>query len=180
MTRKLKPIEIIVEEGIAQDILSLPVVDENGVISTVGQNIQKASTLLADTNKVLAENALVNIVAKTMMQQMKRRGHAGIRVRPDGTVVLRVAYHAEDVEPEIFSSPLTKSKLPSLAQLRKEATEKEIDISDLGRQKNLIIKRLEETPPIIDRLVVVPPSRLRDEIGEADDPTGKTRLPPRR
>ncbi len=179
MTRKLKPIETIVEEGISQDILSLPVVDENGVLSTVGQNIQKAAALLTDTNKVLAENALVNIVAKTLMQQMNRRGHAGIRVRPDGTVVLRVAYHAEDVGPEAFRSPLTKSKLPSLAQLRKEAAEKEIDISDLGRQKTLILKRLEEAPPIEESLVV-PPSRLRDEIGEADDPTGKTRLPPRR
>ena len=175
MTRKLKPIETAIEGGIEQDILSLPVVGGDGTLSTIGENISRAAALLENANKALAENGLVSVVAKTLMQQMKRRGHAGIRVRPDGVVVLRVAYQAEDLE-TIEDSP-SKPKLPTLMQLRKEAQERDIDISDLGRQKTLIIKRLgaENSPDL-----ATPPPRLRDEIREAEDPTGKSRLPVRR
>ena len=140
MTRKLKPIDVPVEGKVAQGILDLPVVTPEGSITTVGATIEQAAQLMSLANTALTKNPLCEVAATALMKEQKRRGNPSFRVDSKCRVFLHIDYHdggnnIEEPEP-----------LPSLEALRSEAAERGIDISDLGRQKRAIVKRLGESP----------------------------------
>lgn len=168
MTRKLKPVEVELSEEVQQAVLSLPVKNEDGSATSVGDLIREASEALARANAAIQENALIQLTASHLMKQEKRRGHPSIGVKLDGTAVLRIAYGTTAEAPQAPAPLAPKSKLPSLPTLRQKAEALGVDISDLGRKKKLIIERLEEAEE-------KPPARLRDEVSESPlNPTSFT------
>ena len=67
-------------------------------------------------------------------------------VRADGTIVLRIQYAEEEDSTDSIEPLNTKggAALPSLKTLRQEAERLGVDITDLGRRKREIMKRLEQ------------------------------------
>lgn len=137
MTRKLKPIAVPVQGSVAEGVLSLPVVVEDGTITTVGETIRKAAALMESANRAVAENPLCQVAAQSLMKEQKRRGNPSFVVNSSCEVFLHIGYGKE--EPANADAPL-----PSLEELRAQAEEMGVDINDLGRQKRSILKRLEE------------------------------------
>lgn len=136
MTRKLKPIDVPVNGTVAEGVLSIPVVGEDGSITTVGETIRQASMLMELANRALSDNPLCDIAAQALMKEQKRRGTPSFVVDGAGKVFLHIEYGSESTEPD--------APLPSLDELRALAKEQDIDISDLGRQKKAILRRLSE------------------------------------
>lgn len=139
MTRKLKPIDVPVNGSVAEGVLNLPVVGEDGTITTVGETIRQASLLMELANTALANNPLCAVAAQALMKEQKRRGNPSFVVSPSCEVFLHIAY-GEDTDDE--SAP--PAPLPSLDELRELAKDRGVDISDLGRQKRAILERLEK------------------------------------
>ena len=139
MTRKLKPIDILIEEHIAKGVLDLPVVDPEGALSTVGQTVRLASQLLQSANEALSSNPLCAVAAQFIMKEMKRRGNPSFVVDTDCNVLLHIEYAQDTKAEESHSEPL-----PSLESLRERAGLLGVDITDLGRQKRAILERLEQ------------------------------------
>ena len=160
MTRKLKPVEVELSEEVQQAVLSLPVQNDDGSLSTVGDLIKKAADSIEAANQAIQDNALIQLTASHLMKQEKRRGNPSVVVKLDGTAVLLITY-GESSNPAPPEPLAPRSKLPSLDVLRKKAEEMGVDISDLGRKKKMIIARLEdaENPR--------PPSKMRDEVSES-------------
>lgn len=172
MTRKLKPIELPIDPALAQEVLNFPVIGSEGeVTTTIGERLREAVAAMAEANAFLAESAVANLLAHTLMKDQKRRGFPSLQVSPDGEVVLRIDYEGE------AAAPAKPKTLPSLDALREQANAAGVDISDLGRKKHEIIKRLNESggPPEEG----VPPSRLRDEVTESVVSISKIKLPSR-
>ena len=138
MTRKLKPIDVPVNGTVAEGVLSIPVVREDGTITTVGETIRQASELMDLANRAIAENPLCEIAAQALMKEQKRRGSPSFVVNPSCEVLLHIAYG----EAEVGEEPA--APLPSLEELRTRAADMGVDITDLGRQKRAILQRLEE------------------------------------
>ena len=138
MTRKLKPIDVPVQGSVAEGVLSLPVVGEDGAITTVGDTIRKAAALMASANQAVADNPLCQVAAQALMKEQKRRGNPSFVVSSSCEVFLHIGYGKEEAS-------VTNAPLPSLEELRATAKEMDVDISDLGRQKRSILKRLEKT-----------------------------------
>jgi hypothetical protein len=167
VTRKLKPVELPVDPKLAEEVLNFPVVGASGVSVTVGDRVREAISAVAEANTFLSESVVAKLLAETLMKNQKRRGFPSLRVSPNGEVVLRIDYKAE-------SSMETKPQpLPSLNELRVLAAEANVDISDLGRKKHEIIKRLG------NHKADVPPDRLRDEVQESKVALGHIKLPRR-
>jgi hypothetical protein len=139
MTRKLKPIDILVEEHIAKGVLDLPVMDPEGALTTVGKTVKLAAQLLQSANGALADNPLCEVAAQFLMKELKRRGNPSFVVDADCNVLLHIEY-AQDTKAETNPS----EPLPSLEALRERAGLLGVDITDLGRQKRAILERLEQ------------------------------------
>jgi len=137
LTRKLKPLEIELSDSVREAILELPVQASEG-LTNVGCILKQARSALDTVNEVVRENALIQLTANHLMRTHKRRGTPTIEVRLDGTVVL-VVHYPDGVED---AQPPSPAKLPTLETLRALALEAGIDISDLGRQKINIMRRL--------------------------------------
>jgi hypothetical protein len=167
VTRKLKPVEVNLDEEIQAAILDLPVQLPDGGLATVGDLVRKAAECMRLANEAVQGNALIQTTASFLMKQEKRRGASTILVRMDGSAVLHITYGEKGTTAPVEAPK--KSKLPSLDALRKRAAEAEVDISDLGRQKKKILARLEghgresDSTPLDDR-------RLRDEVTHSDLP----------
>lgn len=149
MTRRLKPVELELDEKIQKAVLEIPVrmLDQN--LTTVGLLIKTASDALEVANRAIQDNALIQLTASHLMKQEKRRGTPNIQARLDGSVVLLVSYYEDEEPPSLPTESIQPSnhvskKLPSLEELRKRAQEMGVDVSDLGRQKINILRRLEE------------------------------------
>jgi hypothetical protein len=110
------------------------------------------------------------------MRQLKKRGTASLRVRPDGTVILHVAY--DEAEKPKRDKPAVqrqtrKSTLPTLDELRVRADDLGIDISDLGKKRRAIFERLQGAAEAaaedeVPEVEVEPPTRLVDERTEGE------------
>lgn len=137
MTRKLKPIDVPVQGTVAEGVLSLPVVAEDGTITTVGDTIRKAASLMEGANRAVAENPLCQVAAQSLMKEQKRRGNPSFVVNSSCEVFLHIGYGQEEAAD-------ADVPLPSLEELRATAKAMGVDISDLGRQKRSILKRLEK------------------------------------
>ena len=184
MTRKMKPIEIPVPGTIREAVFSVavPIGDGgDGTFTTVGTLVEEAQRALGRANEVLSTNALVALAAQDMARQYRRRGHSSISIRADGEVVFRVQYTdpQDPLPPEPPSAP-GGAGLPLLSALRERAGELGVDISDLGRQKRKIMRRLAEAslPPDSPKTMEEPPPRLRDEV-TTSTPLHTTKLPGR-
>ncbi len=163
MTRKLKPVDIELSGEVQEAVLSLPVKEDDGSISTVGDLIQRAADAIEKANKAIEGNALIQLTAEHLMKKEKRRGNPSILVDLHGRAVLRITYGDDDAG-EPVQAIARKSKLPTLDKLRERAKDLGVDISDLGRKKKKIIARLDEAEKKADP---EPPSRLRDEVSES-------------
>mgnify|MGYP001483713163 CR=1 FL=1 len=155
MTRKLKPVDIPVQEPFRSALLSVAVPDENG-FTTVGTLVQEAREAIRRANEALADNSLVELAAKDMMKGHRRRGNASIEVGADGSVRLRISYSTRRDDPNVTTAP-GGAGLPSLDALRKEAQDLGLDISGLGRQKrkimDLIITARDVTPWLVQQVI---------------------------
>jgi hypothetical protein len=137
MTRKMKPVDYPLDSQVAEGVLSLPVVDPEGRLTTIGETVALAGRLLESANKALNNNALATIAAQALMKDQKRRGVPSFVVASDGRVSLHIAYSGKT---EATADP---DPLPSLGALRARAASVGVDISDLGRQKKAILERLD-------------------------------------
>lgn len=148
MGKSPKPYESPLSAQLAEEILNLPVVHDTDrpAPRTIGEMVQRSVDLILHTNEYLRHSTLAKIVARSIMQKLKKRGDAAIVVRFDGTVVLRVTYAGAD-EDQVSPRPrrdapsvqmTNHSSLPYLDALRAEAAELGVDISHLGRQRKAI------------------------------------------
>lgn len=147
MATPVKPYEVALDQELAEDILSIPLFgdEDRPPARTIGERVKRAVQAVEEANKHLAQSPVARILADTLMRQQKKRGYPSIRVRPDGTVILHVAYEKpqeEEVQEDIRAVK-PNSDLPKLALLKEEAEVYELDISDLGRARRKIYERLE-------------------------------------
>jgi hypothetical protein len=173
VTRKLKPVEVNLDEEIQEAILGMPVRLPDGDLATVGDLVRRANEAMQLANAAIQENALVQTTATFLMKREKRRGTPTIILHMDGTAVLHIVYGEKDNGPLAVEAPVPtqKSKLPSLDELRRRAAAANVDITDLGRQKKKIIERIEaSTGVLLDEPVLIHHKRLSDEVTEGDLP----------
>jgi len=167
--------------------------DEKGSISayTLLHTAREAyMDALRVAREKLAEHPLVEVAAQEAAKREGRRGHPSIVIDDNGSVVLEVHYGSKPTsspKPKKDVSATKKSKLPTLDELRKQAEEAGVDISDLGRAKRLIMARIAEGPaappkpkmtktaPAIGpvRLVSPPPPPPPKEEEEEPEPASK-------
>jgi hypothetical protein len=148
MAKTLKPYEVPLEADLAREVLNTPLESTSGGSAprTIGERVKVAVQAVDEANEYLAHSQLAAILADSVMRQLKKRGNPSIRVRPDGTVILHVAY---DEDPQARGEPPVrrtsrKSNLPKISELRKRAEAAAVDISDLGRQRRAIYDRVKK------------------------------------
>jgi hypothetical protein len=188
LTKKLGPTVIPLSPEHQDAVLNYLVVPEEGTLAgrtlTVGELLSEAKALLDLVNGKLRSDPLLGITANNLMKLRKRRGSPRIIADINGTVSLCVHYGEEQA-----ASPSGGNQaLPSLTELRLRAREAGVDISDLGRKKRKILKRLSEaalskykTPPehlngVAEVAPGLPPEKLRDEVSQSTLPK-KVRIP---
>jgi hypothetical protein len=177
MPKQRKPYEGPLEGDLADDILNLPV-RQGGTAETVRKRVEaalearrKADADLAAINKFLAENRMADIVARTLMKQLKRRGDPSIQVKGDGKVILHVAYDTETrkAPPPPVKKRTAGSDLPLLDELRDMAAKAGVNIDGLGRQRRAIFERIKAATAPKD----TPSPRLVDEVTTVQEATPK-------
>lgn len=147
---KSKPYQAPLSDQVAQEILEIPLPDEEVTQEpaeppkTVGEKLQRALAALneavAAANEILDDHRVAKIVAESLAREAKKRGSASIKVSPHGEVMLHVSYDENDdgaSTSDVIRSRW-KSDLPKLDDLREEAQTLGIDISHLGRQRRAI------------------------------------------
>lgn len=180
MTRKRTPVEVPVPDSLREAVLDIAVQQPDGNVTSVGVLLQSASEAIAKANEALAANGLVEIAVKDLMRGYRRRGRANIIVNANGDVMLRIG--SEPNKGISFTTAPGGAGLPSLTRLREIADEMGVDISDLGRRKREIMRRLEKVSPstvVEPEPHEGPPARLRDEVRTSDMPLPEIKLPPR-
>lgn len=140
MTRKLRPTDIPLDLEVQEAILSMTLLAEDGSPTTLGTLVREALRNLSVANSFLKSSPLIKITAENLMRAEKKRGSPTLRVSETGDLNLRVSWgDGEDIpEKEVTQ------KLPSLDELRQQAKDIGVDISDLGRQKHNILKRIRD------------------------------------
>ena len=118
--------------------------------TTYGELLDQAlgdlHSVVDEVNEALDTAQITDIVARSLARELKKRGSPTICAEPDGTMVLLVGRG----EPPKAKQSRTvmkgkwSSDLPSLDDLRDEAAELGVDISDLNRKKRAIFDRLSE------------------------------------
>ena len=142
---RTQPYEWPLSDDLAAEILNIPVPPSNGVqeATTIGARLEHAIQAVEEANEYLSQSSLAKIVARSIMTELKKRGEPSIMVRPDGTVILRISYDTKrSKKPVAVVQAPRSSSLPYLDDLRKEAEELGVDISDLGRQRRAIHERI--------------------------------------
>ena len=127
-----------IDETWANALLSTP--DQSG--KTIASKLTEARDNLAkaveEARQTLLSNPLTHVVATAKAREAGLKGTATILVEDDGQVVLC---------PESVPA-LTKGKwssdLPPLPTLRREAASLGLNVSELGRNKRLILKAIQE------------------------------------
>lgn len=161
-------------DALAEEILNIPVGmhGETPPPSTVGEVVRRSVEMIDHANRLLEASHVAGIVARSLMQSLKKRGDAAIVVRYDGTVVLRITYGDQGAERPVprvrKDTPAVqtthRSDLPYLADLRAEAAALGIDVSHLGRQRRAIHEFIQTAKanlrPGVDEVKVTPPDDL--------------------
>lgn len=172
MAKILKPYEVLLDDELAKEILAIPMDAPNGdPPRTIGERVSAAAAAVAAANEHLKDSRLARIVANSVMKELKKRGVPSVQVRPDGRVVLHVSYDEEEEPVEKKEPPVQlakrRSDLPKLDQLRAEALELGLDVSDLGQQRRAIFDRVQEEKQRQQNGPPVPPARLVDGVSES-------------
>ena len=135
---------------IAQEILNIPITTDGIEHNrTIGEMIRGWSALIDQANEYLRKSPLTAIVARSLAQELRKRGDAHIAVRFDGVVVLRIIYADEEEAPPVrrLDAPsvlkVNHSDVPLMETLRKEADSLGVDISHMGRQRKAIHEYLQ-------------------------------------
>ena len=102
---------------------------------------EKWAEALVAAQKTLDANPLTAVLARDMARQKNLRGTPRIVLDANGDAFLEFTYKSRGRHVAKAASKWA-SALPSLDALRKEAADRGIDISDLGRSKREIIDRL--------------------------------------
>lgn len=100
------------------------------VLDDARKTLQKA---IQDARKHLVDNPLTPIVAESVTKEMGRRGEATVIVDDNGMVMLEIQYGSNG------NTRQWRSDLPPIAELRRQAAEKKVDISHLGRNRRKIV-----------------------------------------
>lgn len=140
----MKPVEVNLDsdDELRDAILMTGVKLPDGSYKTIEELVAVADLALSQANEALLKNPLSRRAALAEMKRTGKRGYPVFAVAAGGGVFLQVHYEPLDEVPERPKPLRKKSGLPSLDELREEASNRSIDISDLGRQKHLIIERL--------------------------------------
>lgn len=140
----MKPVEVSLDldEELRDAILMTGVKLPDGSYKTIEDLVAIADLALSQANEALLENPLARRAALVEMKRKGKRGYPVFVVTAGGGTFLHINYEPLDVAMERPKLVRKKSGLPSLDELREEAEKMSIDISDLGRQKHLIIERL--------------------------------------
>jgi len=181
LTKKLGPTVIPLSPEHQDAVRKYLLVPEDGMLAgkvlTVGELLSEARALLELANEKLKSDPLLGITANNLMKLRKRRGSPRIIADISGTVSLCIHYGEEQAAPPSGGN----QALPSLSELRLRARAAGVDISDLGRKKRKILKRLAffdlVEPP--DGVAEAPPlaaTKLRDEVSQSTLPK-KVRIP---
>jgi len=141
MTRKLRPTDIPLDLEVQEAILSMTLLTEDGSPTTLGTLVREALRNLSVANSFLKSSPLIKITAENLMRAEKKRGSPTLRVSETGDLNLRVSWGDGEDIPEKEEAI---QKLPSLDELRQQAKDIGVDISDLGRQKHNILKRIRD------------------------------------
>lgn len=177
MTRKRALVEVPIPDSLREAVLDIAVPQPDGGMVSVGMLLQAANEAIAKANEALANNGLVDLAVKDLMRSHRRRGRASIVVNASGDVVLRIGDEA--AKNIAYTTAPGGAGLPSLTRLREIADATGVDISDLGRRKREIMKRLEKEGaknPRSDVPADGPPARLRDEV-RTSTPLPEIKLP---
>lgn len=169
MAKILKPYEVLLDDELAQEILAIPMDSPLGdPPRTIGERVAAATAAVEAANEYLQESKLARIVANTVMKDLKKRGYPRVQVRPDGQVVLHVSYDEpeEPVKEVLVQKAKRTSTLPVMDQLREQAAEMGVDISDLGQARRAIYERLQRERAARENGQSAPPARLLDEMTE--------------
>lgn len=143
MTRKMKPVDVELEEELRESILMTGVRLPDGSFRSIGDLVNTARDAVNQANAALHANPLATRAALLEMKRQGMRGFPVFRVSWDGEVVLQVSYEQTAETPPPPKKVLRKkSELQSLDALRSEAASRGVDVSDLGRQKFKIMERL--------------------------------------
>ena len=144
MTRKLKPVEVILDldDELRDAILTTGVRLPDGSFRTVEELVAVADLALSQANEVLLKNSLTRRAALVEMKRRGKRGYPVFVASSGGIVSLQVRYVPLVEAVERPKNPRKRSGLPTLEGLREEARVRSINIEDLGRQKHLILARL--------------------------------------
>ncbi len=122
---------------VQEAILSMTMLSESGAPTTLGDLVANAVQSLKQANAFLESNPIMKITAENLLRGEKRAGNPTLKISTEGEIYLSLSEESPFPEPQ-------KEKLPSLDKIREQARELGVDISDLGRQKIKILKRLEE------------------------------------
>lgn len=141
MTRKLRPTDTPLDLEVQEAILSMTLLAEDGSTAMLGTLVRDALRNLAVANAFLKSSPLIKITAENLMRAEKKRGRPTLRVSEGGDLILRVSWGDGEDIPEKEEAIRT---LPTLDELRQQAKGIGLDISDLGRQKHNILKRIRD------------------------------------
>lgn len=140
MTRKLKEVQLPIPKEMQEAILDLPVIREGSDVISVRELLKEASTALDDVNNTVQSSVLAKMASQLVMRESRKRGTPKLVVDLEGEASLYVSYATDDHPTHVNG---VNEKLPSLTELRQKADSLGVDISDLGRAKKEIIRRLE-------------------------------------
>jgi len=103
------------------------------VLEEARETFQKA---IQDAREHLSLNPLTPIVAESVTKGLGRRGDATVVIDNNGTVMLEIQYGCNG------NTRQWRSDLPTIAELRHQASDKKVDISHLGRNRRKIVEFL--------------------------------------
>jgi hypothetical protein len=157
------PIEIPAPPYLCDALMEIATTTPDGNITSVGALVRGARDALDLANLALRDNILVSLAAREVLLEHKKRGEGRLVVDANGDMLFRFGFIDRTLS---YTTAPGGAGLPSMSALRALADQRGIDISDLGRQKRKIMRRLADTPQE-DEVIVEdcrPPERLRDEV----------------
>ena len=150
MTKKTLSVhrEILLS-GLADALLNVPFAAAVGSqpekYNSIGQRLAAAKTELmsavAAANRMLVRNPLTGIIAEHAAKQAGKQGTSSVSVDLNGDVMLEVVYipAGGPLPPSLVSVSTSPSRLPPIADLRREATLLGIDWELYGKSKKKLI-----------------------------------------
>ena len=148
MPRKIRqPIgtgELKLSPKVRKEIFSLVLSPENSPPITLEQMVKPALETLQEANRLLLDHPSTKILAESLFPDdlwgLTGKGDLTMRVSPEGDI-----YVGYSGDPN-FRSPVksVKEKLPSLGAIREKARSLGVDVSDLGRKKILMVRRIKK------------------------------------